>query len=665
MTGCSRAAMLAAMILVPALALAQGADWPAPGGDLDNQRFSSLASLNPDSVKRLGGAWATSLNGAVSKSLPVVVDGTIFLSSVGGAISGGAGGSVIALDAKSGAIRWTWSPEGTGLSGLNKGVAVAGGLVYVGLANCDVAAIDQKTGKLVWRKPVKDDVAPYGEFIGAAPVVADGKLIIGVGSGDAGIKGTVIALDAKSGARLWRFNAIPGPGEPGHDTWPRDTDAWQRGGAGIWANVAVDAGSGLVLFGTGNAFPQYAGELRPGDNLYSASVVAVDLKTGKYRWHYQTAHHEIWEADLGAPMVLYDAEVAGKPVKAVAALRTDGFLFLLDRLTGKPVFPVEERPVKQNARLATSPTQPFPVGADQVGLPCVDPKNIPAGFVPGCFWEPVDYDQPNLLKPSAVRFAPVSYSPQKRLFYVSGGVGAGWLRRAKDPYFFNFGYSAPGITSYGLIAAVDAKTHKIVWQQKLPRPVASGSGTTVTAGGVLLHGGPDGLLRAFDAGNGAPLWEFQTGAAIATPVVTYEIDGQPYVFTVANDTAWAFKAGGAVAARPAPPTAPSTSEFSGRIVRADKIAMSADMENMGSVKEARHHEEYIFKPGRVRVKAGTQVTWTNDGAEPHEAKAADGSWTTGKVAPGGSATVSFDKPGTYTYLCPEHPWTLGQLIVEE
>src|SRR5262249_27328492 len=154
-------------------------------------------------------------------------------------------------------------------------------------------------------------------------------------------------LDGKTGAVLWTFYTIPGPGEFGHDTWPQDSDVWQRGGAGVWQPPAIDPELGMVYFGTGNAAPQYAGEARPGDNLFSMSVVALVLRTGKYRWHFQALHHEMWDSDIGSAVVLYDTVLEGRPRKALAVIRLDGYVFMLDRETGKPLFPVEERPVPQ------------------------------------------------------------------------------------------------------------------------------------------------------------------------------------------------------------------------------------------------------------------------------------------------------------------------------
>ena len=250
-------------------------------------------------------------------------------------------------------------------------------------------------------------------FVSAAPTYVDGMVLGGLASGDAGIKGRFVALDAKTGKLKWQFNTIPLPGEAGHDTWPADSDAWTHGGAGVWMNPSVDPALGIVYFGTSNASPQYGGEVRPGDNLYTVTALALDLKTGKEKWHFQPLHHDIWEGDLGTPLVLYDQIFDGKLRKAIAILRTDGEMFVLDRATGKPIIPVEERPVKQDPRLATAPTQPYSVGIDKVGPNCVEPDMIPAGFKAGCYWDPVNFDsaqpgvpdhhplRPDVLQPEA------------------------------------------------------------------------------------------------------------------------------------------------------------------------------------------------------------------------------------------------------------------------
>ncbi len=638
--------------------------WTTNGGNHDNNRYAPLTQITPENVKALGGAWKTELPGSTSKASPIIDNGVMYVAAGGGAIQGGGGGAVYALDAKTGVVKWTFSPQGAGISALNKGVAIGDGKVFVGLSNAHVAAIDMKTGKLVWDGLAGEDPPAAGQFISAAPVVADGKVLVGVGSGDAGFRCRLVALDVKTGKQVWSFISIPGPGEVGHDTWPAEGDAWQHGGGGVWATPAVDTELGLVIFGTGSAYPQYGGDVRPGANLYTASVMAVDLKTGKYKWHFQTAHHEIWESDVGGPEILYDAKIDGKTVKAVAALRTDGYLFLLDRKTGKPIFPVEERPVKQNERLKTWPTQPYPVGADKVGPNCVDPAALPPGFVAGCFWEPVDYDQPNVVAPMSTRFAPTSYDPKNRLFFVSGGADAHWARRQPNPYFFNFSSTAPGIKTHGLLTAFNADTNKIVWQDQLPWPIAFGGGSTVTQGGVLFHGQPDGNVQAYSAKTGEKLWEFQTGAPAIGAITAYRLDGKDYISLVSSQYVWSFALGGKVVALPAPPVPPTESQFSGRIVTTNQVQLSNELENNGLRADLTYVDEYALKPVRTKIKAGDSVTWTNAGKVAHTPTSRDGTWTAGTIEPGKTATVKFDKPGNYTYFDKDHPWSIGQLIVE-
>jgi PQQ-dependent dehydrogenase (methanol/ethanol family) len=629
--------------------------WPLHGGASGNTRYSTLDQINTGNVKTLGAVWSFDLKDETSKGPPVVADGMMFVAA--------AGGHVTALDAKTGAVKWSYLPKGPGIDARNRGLAVGGGKVYFGLTDGSVSAVDEKTGEFAWTTYIGDGPARFGMFVSAAPTYADGKVMVGLASGDAGIKGRFVALDAKTGKLVWQFNTIPLPGEAGHDTWPADGDAWKNGGAGVWVNPAVDPVLGIVYFGTSNASPQYGGEVRPGDNLFTATMLALDIKTGKEKWHFQALHHDIWEGDLGTPPMLFDQTFEGKTRKAIGVLRTDGYLFTLDRETGKPIIPVEERPVKQNHAVKTAPTQPYPVGVDKVGPNCVEKELIPAGFVPGCYWEPVDFDEPNLVFPTSTRFAPMSYSPKTGLIYISGMSGGHWIRRGADPYFFTLP-SVPGMKSYGILAAMDSRTGKIAWQKKMPYPIAFGSGTTATAGDLLFHGESDGEFQAYDAKTGDKLWNFQTGAEATAPAIVYEADGKQYVAIAATNHIWSFALGGTVAALPAPPKPQDESAFAGRIVSTDHVAMSATIESIGVIKPAKFTDEYVFQPVRIKVKAGSSVTWTNDGKEAHAATAQDGSWTTGEVQPGKSATVKFDKPGTYTYICKDHPWSYGQLIVE-
>ena len=256
---------------------------------------------------------------------------------------------------------------------------------------------------------------------------------------------------------------------------------------------------------TGNAVPQFGGELRPGHNLFDNSVVALDIKTGRIRWYYQLVHHDIWEHDVSTPLVLYDANVGGRTRKLMAAMRTDGVMFYLDRETGKPVLPVEERPVKQDAFLHTSPTQPFTAGADRVGPGCVDQNMLPPGFQAGCYFDPVRIDMPNVYMPHMnMRQTPMAYSPQTGYLYASVCVNPAWIRRAESPWVFTRPTRLPGQKQYGMMSAVDSRTGKLVWEKRVAYAgCEGGGGATATAGGLVFHVEPDGNFQAYDAKTGA------------------------------------------------------------------------------------------------------------------------------------------------------------------
>jgi quinohemoprotein ethanol dehydrogenase len=643
-------------------------DWPMVAGDWGNGRYSALTQINAGNIAKLGGAWMRPLGDEKTRGTPVVIDGMMFIT---------AGSHIYALNPKTGEAIWTHQAE-IPPSYLFKGVAVGGGMLFYGTADAHVVALNEKTGAPLWSVPMGDSLpvkgsdnpsaalTTTGEYVSGAPTYAKGLVIVGMSDGDHGVRCRFVAFDAKTGKKRWEFFAIPGPGEKGHETWPQGNDDWKRGGGGLWNTANVDPDLGLVYFGVGNPVPQWAGEVRPGDNLYTDSVVAVDLKTGQYRWHYQTVHHDLWEADVATPLVFYDADIGGKTVKALGAMRTDGYLFLLDRKTGKPVLPVEERPVPQNARLFTHATQPFPVGADEVGPNCIQEGQVPAGFKRLCHFDPIDFDMPNAMYPVlTARSSPMSYDPQTKYFYVAGSPGWPlWIKRFEDPRFFLSASGQPGMKSSGILAAIDSRTDKIVWQKNTPYEMQNGSGVTTTAGGLLFHGEPDGNLQALDPKTGDILWQFQTGANESGPAAIYEVDGEEYVAVLATKNLWAFKLGGTLTPLPAPPPPPTETSFGGRVVSADAVSMGGMVRDTGLEKIREAYNEYAFLPYRSKVAPGTKVTWTNNGKETHNATAQDGSWTTGELAPGQSATVTFATPGSFTYLDKDHPWAYGQVNVQ-
>lgn len=639
-----------------------GKEWPLTGGDWGNTRYSTLKKINLDTVKDLGGAWMTKLD-AAPRGTPVVVGGKMFVVT---------GQNAYALNPKTGEILWTQKLPNASY-GLFKGVATGEGMVFVGLGNSHVVALKQDTGELVWDGVIGDPDMSRGQFIAGGPTYVNGLVIGGLANGDYGIRGRITALDAKTGKQAWVFYSIPGPGEVGHETWSQDNEEWKQGGGGVWGMPAVDPDLGLIYFGVGNPVPQYGGELRPGDNLYTDSAVALDIKTGALKWHYQIVHHDIWEADLGSPFILYNADVDGKAHKAIAITSTNGFIYMLDRETGKPVFPIEEMPVPQDERQVTSPTQPFPVGADQFGNRCVDKDTIPAGFKALCMYEPINFDTPNAMYPIlSTRAAPLAYNPQTKRFYATAANWPSWIKRQEDPKFFAAGPTTAGMKYSGILGAMDATTNKLVWKKSVPyRVQQNGSGMMATAGGLLFHAESDGVLQAINESTGDIVWTFQTGAANNTSTsyatASYEVDGEQYIAVgTSGGGVWAFKLGGTVAPLPAPEhiVADETS-FTGRLTETDEIVMSPTVKDTGLEVVREAVDEYAYAPARAKVHVGDKVTWTNQGKEPHTATAVDGTWTTGEVAPGKSATVTFDKAGTYTYQCKEHEWSYGQIIVEE
>ena len=512
-------------------------EWPLVGGSPGDTHYSTLSQINTQNVKDLGAAWVSKKfeDSATSRVTPVVSDGLMFVT---------AATRVYALDAKTGLAVWTYplaSGSGTAPSPLdlsayafsafartnalanNQGVAVGDGKVFIGVTTGHVVALDQKTGAVVWNHAIDYDpprqMAPQ---VSAAPIYAAGTIFCNLESDEAYI-GLAIALDAKDGHELWRFHMIPGLGEPGHDTWPSNSDSWKMGASNPWHPAAVDPDLGLVFYGTGSADPIQGGELRPGNNLYTNSVVALDTKTGKLRWYRQLTHHDVWDTDIATPVALYDVEMDGRMRKGLAVMRPDGYLFLFDRSTGEPLIPIQERPVVQSSLSKTSPTQPYPVGADNIlvggaNANCAQWKDrIPAGFVLSCSaFTPPTIDPPNVLAPGmGVRVDPMSFDPQTGYFYVQGAAGLGWRRRGTDPHFFLSSGHVPGLSklSYGVLAAVDSRTDKIAWEVRLPAAGGLGRGGLLsTAGGLVFERHDAGSLAAYDAKTGEILWTFETGS---------------------------------------------------------------------------------------------------------------------------------------------------------
>ena len=662
---------------VPLSVQAADQEWTSLHGTNSNQRYATLGQINTKTVGKLSATWVSDpfADGATSRMTPLVHDGLMFLA---------AGPRIYALNARDGKLVWVRQtelrkPSGTGLDLLLTGLAITrswglglgDGMVFAGLMNGHVIALGEKDGKVVWDKVISNEPLAVSKGVSCTPLFADGVLYIGLGQEFT--QGHVVAVDAKTGNVLWRMNTIPGPGEKGHDTWPQNSEIWRSGGGHPWTAGAADSNLGLVYFSTGNAGPDFGGGVRPGDNLYSVSIIALEMKTGKIRWFHQLVHHDVFEYDLSVPPLLYDVEIRGRSRRGVAVMRGDGYVFLFDRATGEPLVPIDERAVPQTPSQLTSPTQPFPRGADTILPPCDAWKDkIPAGFVLGCTFDAPSHDAPNRLAQwASVRIAPMSFDPRTNYFYAQGANSLQWRSTAEEPYLGdianNNGFRIPRFPrSTVIVAAIDSRTDKVVWRKELPAFDDSGykanGGSLSTAGGLVFHQGGDGTLQAYDAANGRTLWQFQTDFTIgdASPM-SYALDGKQYVAFVSGPKVWAFSLGGTIP-QELPPKPPETEAVAGPIQDTNEIE-TLTFEQTPANGHRYRLNEYAFNPYRARVRVGAPVTFINNGFLPHTIVAEDGSWTTGTLGPTQIATVAFDRPGRYLYLSKEYPWSYGQIVV--
>jgi alcohol dehydrogenase (cytochrome c) len=537
-----------------------GKDFPLAGGNLGNQRYSSLSQINRSNLSKLGGVWmihvAEGQPSGSSSGVPVVVDGVMYI--------GVGRGDVLAVNAATGATVWRF--KSTFGNQNNRGVAVAEGKVFSGANGSRLIALDQKTGALLWETKVMD-VAAGGRGGGTpgASIYSDGRVFCGVSGGEGDVRGQFGAYDAKTGKELWKFYTVPGPGEFGNDTW--EGDSWMHGGGPLWTHVAVDPELGLVYIPVGNASPDQNGSRRGGDNLFTSSILALDVKTGAYKWHFQEVHHDLWDYDNPLPPVLADITYKGQPRKILIHGGKTGMTYILDRTNGKPLIGIEERPVPQEPTNKTARTQPFPIGDSPVPN-CPEPGSVAEGSRAACVFGAFRPDDPVVTADGTqggINWAPVTFSPLTGLFYVPASI-------INSKFDSGFG-RPPGEPRAGTLSAMDPATNKIVWQVRTKFPLATGSGLLSTASGLLFNGESDGNLVVYDARDGTVLWKFQTGAGADAPVSTYEVNGEQYVAVLSagnsfqlsprGDNLWAFKLGGK--APPAPePEAPPTNQPGGR-----------------------------------------------------------------------------------------------------
>lgn len=610
-----------------------GADMPTVGGNLANQHYSGLKEITKRNLNRLGPVWQTHVSAVPPASddvgqqtTPIVADGVIYLDTPNG--------EVIAVDGKTGEAKWKWAPEDFGTNGTRRGVSLGAGKVYTLAGDDRVVALDKDTGEEVW---VVQPQAPNGVWLGnidkVATVYYDGVVYVHTNDGS---RGSVFALNSSDGTYMWHFFGGPDRGVVFTDvngdsvdagaTWgpvlPDGTDCAFEGRATPWMHGAVDPELGMYYMGFGNSdscASSQNGSLRPGDNLFSSTMVAVDMKTGAYKWHYQSIRHDVWDMDNVHPPTLADIKVNGRERKVVFYGSKSGHQFVLDRTNGKPVLPVIEKPMIQDSRQHHAPTQPFPkerLLPDCLVWQKLDPRNVPGdpwravpnynGYQPDAngnlVFNPDSYvaaDEPFLTYPdghSADHRRGCMYDPQwdlPILSTTSQNGGGDWSNHSYShstnlvyfPYGTNpvahwngasaNGQRAIGQYQTGGILAYDASTGKVRWRNHLGTDMSHGQGPLTTASDLLFVGQIDGRLLAMDARDGEVLWEFQTGSGIASAPITYLVDGVQYVAVFAagstnpyggsvtqGDSLWAFKLGGTYTTESGSQEGPDTAPLS-------------------------------------------------------------------------------------------------------
>jgi quinohemoprotein ethanol dehydrogenase len=547
--------------------------WATNGGNWYNQRYSPLVGIDRTNVANLKGVWRARLRSSgigtkySGEAQPIVYEGVVYI--VTGA------DDVFAIGVDSGEILWSYEANldpaiDTICCGwTSRGVALGDGKVFVGQLDGRLVALDQKTGKIAWE--VQGERWQDGLSITGAPLYFDGLVITGFAGAEYGIRGRVKAFDAKTGAPKWTFYTVPGPGERGHETWPQDNDAWMHGGGSVWQTPAVDPELGLIYFSTGNPGPDYNGAVRKGDNLFTASIVALDAKSGAYRWHFQQVHHDLWDYDGPSPVVLFDVEIDGVQRHGLAQPSKTGWVYLLDRTNGTPLVGIDETPVPQEPRQATAATQPIPRGDAFVpqSIP-IAPEGLPL-VNGGKIFTPFFNDQRIPIKPGfggGANWPPSSYDPTTATLYVCAQDRIGVFfaediddsRPGAGERYVAGEFGRTSFPSLGVFAALDVRTNKLRWRQHWSDPCYSGS--TTTAGGLTFVGRSDGRLTALDSGNGKKLWEFQTGAGMNSPVTVFEHGGKEYVvaYSAGNlfagspkgDSVWLFALDGTLPSAPEP-----------------------------------------------------------------------------------------------------------------
>ncbi len=494
-------------------------DWPTYHGAYNANRHSALNQINTRNVARLAPKWFFPIpNLRMIEGTPIVIGGVMYVTTVN---------RVSALDAQTGREIWRYAqPRTPGLMGdpsigLNRGVAVLGDRVFTVTDHAHILALDRATGELLWDTEMADYRDHYGAI--AAPLIVGDLVIAGISGGDTGLRGFLDAYHVSTGERAWRFWTIPAPGEPGSETWG-DPKILERGCGATWLTGSYDPQLDLLYWPTGNPCPDLNGDLRPGDNLYTNSVVALHPKTGKMEWHFQFTPHDTHDWDAQEPLLLIDEEFQGRPRKLLVQANRNGFLYVLDRTNGE--FLLGEPFAKQN----------WAKGIDKNGRPLVLPNTDPTK-------EGVEVC-PAIR--GATNWMATAYHPGTKLFYLlvheacnvytkedrEWRRGLGWLSGS-----FRLTADSP---NRKYIRALDIQTGKTVWDYAQTGDASTYSGVLSTAGDLIFFGENSGAFAALNAHTGKPTWHFQANQDWKASPMTYMVGGKQYIAIASGMGFWAF-----------------------------------------------------------------------------------------------------------------------------
>jgi alcohol dehydrogenase (cytochrome c) len=488
-------------------------NWLTYSGDYAGQRFSALDQANPSNARSLIAKWVyqTAATGKF-ETTPLVVDGILYAT--------GQDDHAFALDARTGRPIWLFQhPLPSDIrpccGRVNRGVAILGDKVFLGTLDAHVIALDAKTGNVIWDVAAADYKQGYSFTV--APLAVKNLVILGVSGGEYGIRGFIDAYDADTGQRKWRFYTVPGPGEPGHETW--EGDSWKIGGAPAWNTGVYDAKTNQLFWPTGNPSPSNRGQGRAGDNLYSNSLLALDADSGKLNWYFQFTMHD--EHDWDATQVPIMIDAGDKHL--IAQANRNGFFYVLDRTTGKLLS------ANAYGRITWSD------GKDAQGRPLANNQSSPTPegrtVCPGAL--------------GATNWMAPSFDSRTGLFYVTARDQCDIFSTAPQPYDVGHAYygsayfpSDKAEPYTGALRAIDPTTGQVKWEFRHLSP--TWSGVLSTAGGLLFTGDAEGNFIALDAASGKPLWHFQMGAAVYASPMAFAVDGKEYIAIAAGSSLYTF-----------------------------------------------------------------------------------------------------------------------------